>query len=50
MGRMMMDSIMRRDYPLLMAIYLILSLSIAVMMVITDLVYAYIDPRIRYSN
>ena len=47
---MMMDSIMRRDYPLLMAIYLILSLSIAVMMVITDLVYAYIDPRIRYSN
>lgn len=50
MGRMMMDSIMRRDYPLLMAIYLILSLSIAVMMVITDLVYAYIDPRIRYTN
>lgn len=50
MGRMMMDSIMRRDYPLLMAIYLILALSIAVMMVITDLVYAYIDPRIRYNN
>ncbi|HBB28353.1 MAG TPA: ABC transporter permease, partial [Clostridiales bacterium] len=50
MGRMMMDSIMRRDYPLLMAIYLILSLSIAVMMVITDLVYAYVDPRIRYNN
>ncbi len=50
MGRMMMDSIMRRDYPLLMAIYLILSLSIAVMMVITDLVYAFIDPRIRYTN
>ena len=50
MGRMMMDSIMRRDYPLLMAIYLILSLSIAVMMVITDLVYAYVDPRIRYTN
>ena len=50
MGRMMMDSIMRRDYPLLMAIYLILSLSIAVMMVITDLVYAYVDQRIRYNN
>lgn len=50
MGRMMMDSIMRRDYPLLMGIYLILSVSIAVMMVITDLVYAYVDPRIRYNN
>lgn len=50
MGRMMMDSIMRRDYPLLMAIYIILSLSIAVMMVITDLIYAYVDPRIRYND
>ncbi len=50
MGRLLMDSIMRRDYPLLMAIYLMLSLSIAVMMVITDLVYAFVDPRIRYND
>lgn len=49
MGRLMMDAIMRRDYPLIMAIYLILSVSIAVMMIVSDLIYAYVDPRIRYK-
>ncbi|MEH7392012.1 ABC transporter permease [Bacillus sp. JJ1503] len=48
-GRLMLDAIMRRDYPLLMGIYLIMSVSIAVMMVVTDVVYAFIDPRIRYK-
>ena len=48
-GRLMMSSIMSRDYPLIMGIYLILSLSIAVMMIVVDLIYGYIDPRIRNS-
>lgn len=50
MGRLMLDAIMRRDYPLIMTIYLILSVAIAAMMLITDLIYAYVDPRIRYSK
>jgi len=49
MGRLLMGGITRRDYPLIMAIYLMLSVTIAVMMILTDLVYAYIDPRIRYQ-
>jgi len=49
MGRLMLDGIMRRDYPMIMAIYLILSLAIATMMILTDLIYAYVDPRIRYQ-
>lgn len=49
MGRLLMDSIMKRDYPLLMGIYLILSVSIAVCMILVDIVYAIIDPRIRYD-
>lgn len=48
-GRMMLDAIAKRDYPLLMGIYLILSISVAVVAVITDLVYAAVDPRIRYK-
>ncbi|MEF9984066.1 MAG: ABC transporter permease [Oscillospiraceae bacterium] len=48
-GRLMMTAIMNRDYPLIMGIYLILSLSISIMMIIVDLIYAYIDPRIRNS-
>ena len=48
-GRMMLDAIGKRDYPLLMGIYLILSISVAVITMLTDLVYAAVDPRIRYK-
>lgn len=49
MGRLLMDAIMKRDYPLLMGIYLVLSVSISVTMLLVDIVYAVIDPRIRYE-
>lgn len=49
MGSFMLKAIGSRDYPLLMGIYLILSISVAVNMIITDLVYGVIDPRIRYK-
>ena len=47
MGRLIMDAIMKRDYPLLTGIYLTISISICVVMIITDIVYALVDPRIR---
>ncbi|MBQ6493048.1 MAG: ABC transporter permease [Erysipelotrichaceae bacterium] len=47
MGRLMLDSITKRDYPTLSAIYLLLSISVAVMTIVVDVVYAWIDPRIR---
>lgn len=49
MGRLLMDAIMKRDYPLLMGIYLFLSVSITITMILVDIVYAMIDPRIRYN-
>lgn len=49
MGRLMMTAISKRDYPLLMGIYLVLSVSIAVCMIAVDVIYAVIDPRIRYD-
>lgn len=45
----MLDAIGKRDYPLLMGIYLVLSISVAVVTMITDLIYAAVDPRIRYE-
>lgn len=48
MGRLMLDSITKRDYPTLSGIYLLLSISVAVMMIVVDVVYAWVDPRIRY--
>ncbi|GMG97375.1 ABC transporter permease [Tepidimicrobium xylanilyticum] len=47
MGRLIMEAITRRDYPLLTGIYLMISISICIVMLITDIVYAFIDPRIR---
>lgn len=48
MGRMLMEAVLRRDYPLLTGIYLVLSLSICVAMIGADLLYATLDPRIRF--
>lgn len=49
MGRLVMTAITQRDYPALMGIYLIMSISVAVVMLIVDIVYALLDPRIRYE-
>ncbi len=48
-GRLTMTAINQRDYPTLMGIYLIMSISVAVVMVIVDIVYSMLDPRIRFE-
>lgn len=50
MGSFVMTAITRRDYPLLMGIYLVLSISVAVMMIVVDLLYSVLDPRIRHDS
>jgi len=47
-GRLVLNAINQRDYPVIMGMYLITSVSIALMMLVTDIVYATVDPRIRY--
>ena len=49
MGRLVMTASNQRDYPTLMGIYLIMSVSIAVVMLVVDIIYAMLDPRIRYE-
>jgi peptide/nickel transport system permease protein/oligopeptide transport system permease protein len=48
-GRLLLDSISARDYPVVQGVVLLLSVSFIVINLLTDLVYAYVDPRIRYS-
>ena len=50
MGSYMMTAITRRDYPTLMGIYFVISVSVAVMMVTVDVLYTYLDPRIGHSS
>lgn len=47
-GRVMLNAINQRDYPVLMGVYFIMSCMVAVMMIVVDIVYALLDPRIRY--
>ena len=48
-GRLLVDSIGSRDYPVVQGVVLLFSLSFIAINLITDLIYAYVDPRIRYS-
>lgn len=49
-GRLTMTAINQRDYPTLMGIYLVMSVSVAFVMVLVDVAYAFLDPRIRYDK
>lgn len=49
MGRLFLDHMQRFDTPVVMGILIILSVSVVVFQIITDLTYALLDPRIRYD-
>ena len=49
LGRMMFESVFRRDYPVLMGLLIVMSVGVVVINLITDLIYAYLDPRIVYK-
>ncbi len=49
MGRLMLDAIFRRDYQLILGIYFLMAVFISVAMILTDIVIAIIDPRIRLT-
>jgi ABC-type dipeptide/oligopeptide/nickel transport system permease component len=47
-GRYYVTSIGARDYSVIMAMTMLFATAIAVMNLVVDVLYAYIDPRIRY--
>ena len=49
MGLWMIDSIYQRDYNVIMVIQLFATLLTLVGILLTDLSYALVDPRIRYE-
>lgn len=48
-GQFYINSIYTRDYSLLMAMTMLYAFAVAFLNVVVDVLYAYIDPRIRYS-
>ncbi|MCA1592658.1 MAG: ABC transporter permease [Acidobacteria bacterium] len=50
LGRLMIDALAMRDYPVLMGLFLMISISVVVLNFIVDLIYAALDPRISYGR
>ncbi len=48
-GRLLYESILARDIPVIVGTYIVLAICVAVCSLITDLVYAYVDPRVGYK-
>jgi peptide/nickel transport system permease protein len=49
MGRLFIDHLGRADVPVVMGILMIISVAVVVFQIITDIMYAWLDPRIRYD-
>ncbi|MDH5858695.1 ABC transporter permease [Lampropedia aestuarii] len=49
LGRLVVDAVMARDYPLIQAIILLTAGTYVVINLLVDLSYALTDPRIRYQ-
>lgn len=47
-GRLALDAVQRRDYAMLQGAVLFLALAFSAVSLVVDLLYAYLDPRIRY--
>ncbi len=47
-GRLTVDSILRRDYPVIQGIVLLTSVAYVFINLVIDLLYGLLDPRIRY--
>jgi len=48
-GSLIYDSISRRDYPVLQGAFLVIAAVVILSNFVADLVYAYLDPRVRYD-
>ncbi|NLW39491.1 MAG: ABC transporter permease [Tissierellia bacterium] len=46
-GRLMVDSIKMRDFPLVQGSVLVISVAFCIVNLLVDLYYAYIDPRVK---
>ncbi len=50
LGRSLLSAISTRDYPVVMAIVMLIAAGIVIISTITDLIYAWVDPRVRVTD
>jgi peptide/nickel transport system permease protein len=49
LGRLVISAILRRDYPVVQGVVLVTAATYVLINLVVDLLYAFIDPRIRYD-
>jgi peptide/nickel transport system permease protein len=49
MGRLFVDHVSRGDTPVIMGILMLVSVAVILFQLLTDVTYAWLDPRIRYE-
>ena len=49
LGRLLLDGILRRDYPVVQAAVIVVASIYVVVNLIVDLTYHWVDPRLRQS-
>ena len=47
-GRLIVDAVTRRDYPVIQGVILMVTVAYVLINLVVDLIYGYLDPRIRY--
>jgi ABC-type dipeptide/oligopeptide/nickel transport system permease component len=49
LGRLAIEALLGNDYPLMQAVIIAFTLMYVLAALFVDIMYAYIDPRIRYA-
>jgi len=49
-GKLIYDAVSKRDYPLLQGVFLVFAVSVVLANLIIDLIYGFVDPRIRVGT
>ena len=47
-GRLLVDALLDRDYPMVSGVNLVFAAGVVVINLVVDLLYAFLDPRLRY--
>ena len=50
LGRLMLDGVLARDFPIVQAAVLASAFFYVITALVVDILYSYVDPRIRYNE
>jgi len=49
MGRYLVDAVNNLDYPVIQGLVFVFTVVLVMSVIMTDIVYAFLDPRIRFD-